>query len=84
MTKTRRAQIDADSANHEVAFVGGDLRVHVARVIGAETQGYPTGNPRAQSGTIEYDRGLREVGYETEMIIPGGCWLHPSYCGIIT
>ena len=69
MAKTRRARVDAENSHRRITR-------SCLRIIGAETQGYPTSHLRAQSGTVEYDRGSREVGYETAMI-PGGCWLWP-------
>ena len=64
MAKTRCARIDAENDHRRIT------RSRL-RIIEAEAQGYLTGHLRAQPGTIEYDRGSREVGYETS-IIPGG------------
>ena len=57
MAKTRRARIDAENGHRQV------MRPRL-RIIEAETQGFPTGYLRAQSGTIGYDRRSREVGYD--------------------
>ena len=67
MAKTRRARIDAENDHRRVT------RPRL-RIIVKETRGYPTGYLRAQSDTIKYDRGSREVGYD-EAIILGGLWI---------
>ena len=67
MAKTRRARIDAENDHRRVT------RPRL-RTIVKETRSYLTCYLRAQSGTIEYDRGSREVGYD-EAIILHGLWL---------
>ena len=57
MAKTRRARIDAENDHRRVTRPS-------LRIIVKETRGYPMGYLRAQSGTIGYDRGSREVGYD--------------------
>ena len=69
MAKTRRARIDAENDHRRVT------RPRL-RIIVKETRGYLTGCLRAQSATIEYDRGSREVGYGFSIIL-GGLWLSP-------
>ena len=76
MAKTRRARTDAENSHRRIT------RSRL-RITEAETQGYPTGHLRTQSGTIEYDRGSREVGCETA-ITPGGCWLKPEFLASCT
>ena len=68
MAKTRRARIDAENDHRRVT------RPRL-RTIVKETRSYLTCYLRAQSGTIEYDRGSREVGYDEAIILLGGLWL---------
>ena len=70
MAKTRRARIDAENDHRRVT------RPRL-RIIVKETRSYPTGHLRAQSDTIEYDRGSREVSYD-EAIILGGLWVNTN------
>ena len=63
MAKTRRARIDTENGHRRVT------RPHL-RIIEAEMQGYLTNHLRAPSGTIEYDCGSREVGYDEAIIAP--------------
>ena len=67
MAKTRRARIYVENDHRRVTR----LRL---RIIVKETRGYLTGYLRAKSGTIKYDRGSREVGYETAIAL-GGLWI---------
>ena len=67
--KPRRARINADNGHRR-------LTRPRLRIIKAETQGYPTNYLRAPSGTVEYDCGSREVGYD-EAIIIHGLWVEP-------
>ena len=64
MAKTWRARIDAGNDHRRVTRPS-------LRIIVKETWGYLTGYLWAQSGTIGYDLGSREVGYG-EAIISGG------------
>ena len=64
MAKTRRTRIGAENGHRGVT----SLR---SRIIVKETWGYPTGYLRAKSDTIKYGRGLREVGYETAIVLNG-------------
>ena len=64
MTKTRRARRDAENGHRRITR-------SCSRILEAETQGFPTGYLRAQSGTVEYDRGSRKVSYD-EAILLGG------------
>ena len=65
--KTRRARIGADNGHRRVT------RSRL-RIIVKETRGYPTGYLQAKSNTINYDRGSREVGYETAIVL-NAFWL---------
>jgi hypothetical protein len=70
MAKTRRARIDAKNDHRRV------MRPR-SRIIVKETRGYLTGYLRAHSDTVKYDRGPREVGYETAIAL-GGLWLNKA------
>ena len=64
MAKTRRTRIGAENGHRGVTSP-------CLRIIVKETRGYPTGYLRAESDTIKYGRGLREVGYETAIVLNG-------------
>ena len=64
MAKTRRTRIGAENGHRGVTSPR-------LRIIVKETRGYPTGYLRASPGTIEYGRGLREVGCEKAVVLNG-------------
>ena len=64
MAKTRRARIDTENDYRRVT------RLRLWAIV-KETRGYPTGYLRAQSGTIKYDHGSREVDCETAIALHG-------------
>ena len=71
MAKTRRARIDTENGHRQATMLS-------LRIIVKETRCYTTSYLRAPSGTIEHERGSREVCYD-EAIILHGCWL-PTRC----
>ena len=64
MAKTRRTRIGAENGHRGVTSPR-------LRIIVKETRGYPTGYLRAKSDTVKYGRGLREVDYETAIVLNG-------------
>ena len=71
MAKTRRARIDTENGHRQATMLS-------LRIIVKETRCYTTSYLRAPSGTIEHERGSREVCYD-EAIVLHGCWL-PTRC----